>query len=108
MKTIFKIQSIQKRVTRIIFPLMNYNEALNALNLTALCERHAHLCQVYIDRLQNENHPLHLVLPKWILNRITMSDPVLAVSRVLLVELYGLYRYVPRNREWFLRFSVLK
>ena len=22
--------------------------------------------------------------------------------------IYGLYRYVPRNRVWFLRFSVLK
>ena len=61
----YKIESIQKRATCIIFPLMNYNVALNALNLTTLCERRAHLCQVYIDRLQNENHPLHLVLPKW-------------------------------------------
>ena len=60
-----KIESIQKRAMCIIFPLMNYNEALNALNLTTLCERRAHLCQVYIDRLRNENHPLHLLLPKW-------------------------------------------
>ena len=44
---------------------MNYNEAVNALNLTTLCERRANLCQVYIDRLRNENHPLHLVLPEW-------------------------------------------
>ena len=28
----YKIVSIQKRAMRIIFPLMNYNEALNALN----------------------------------------------------------------------------
>ena len=61
----YKIESIQKRAMRIIFPLMNHNEALNALNLTTLCERRAHLCQVYIDRLRNENHPLHLLLPKW-------------------------------------------
>ena len=49
---------------RIIFPLMSYNEALNALNLTTLSDRRAHLCQVYIDRLRNENHPLHFMLPK--------------------------------------------
>ena len=49
---------------RIIFPLMNYNEALNALNLTTLSDRRAHLCQVYIDRLRNENRPLHFMLPK--------------------------------------------
>ena len=61
----YKIESIQKRAMRIMFPLMTYNEALNALNLTTLCERRAHLCQVYIDRLRNENHPLHLLLPKW-------------------------------------------
>ena len=61
----YKIESIQKRAKCIIFPLMNYNEALNALNLTTLCERRAHLCQVYIDRLRNKSHPLHLMLPKW-------------------------------------------
>ena len=60
----YKIESIQKRAMRIIFPLMNYNEALNSLNLTTLSERRAHLCQVYIDRLRNENHPLHFMLPK--------------------------------------------
>jgi len=54
-----------KRAMRIIFLLMNYNEALNALNLTTQWERRAHLCQVYIDRLWDENHPLHLLLPKW-------------------------------------------
>ena len=54
----YKIESIQKRAMRIIFPLMNYKETLNALNLTTLSDRRAHLCQVYIDRLQNENHPL--------------------------------------------------
>ena len=60
----YKIESIQKRAMRIISPLMNYSEALNALNLTTLSWRCAHLCQVYIDRLRNENHPLHLMLPK--------------------------------------------
>ena len=37
----YKIESIQKRAMRIIFPLMSYNEALNALNLTALSDRRA-------------------------------------------------------------------
>ena len=50
----YKIESIQKMAMRMIFPLMNYNEALNALNLTTLCER-----------LRNENHPLHFLLPMW-------------------------------------------
>ena len=60
----YNIESIQKRAMCIIFPLMNYYEALNALNLTTLCEKRAHLCQVYIDRLRNANHPLHFTLPK--------------------------------------------
>ena len=46
----------------IIFSIVNCNEAFNALNL---CERRAHLCQVHIDRLWNENHPLCLMLTKW-------------------------------------------
>ena len=53
----FLIESIQKRAMHIIFPLMNYNEALIALNLTTLSEKRTHLCQV--DRLRNENHPFH-------------------------------------------------
>ena len=60
----YKIESVQKRAM-VLLPLMNYNEALNTLNLTTLCERRAHLCQVYIDRLRNKSHPLHLMLPKW-------------------------------------------
>ena len=60
----YRIESIQKRAMRIIFPLMSYNEALNALNLTTLSDSRVHLCQVYIDRLRNENHPLHFMLPK--------------------------------------------
>ena len=27
-------------------------------------ERRVHLCQVYVARLQNENHPLHFIFPK--------------------------------------------
>ena len=53
------IESIQKRAMRFIFPMHDYNEALSALSLTTLKERRVHLCQVYIARLQNENHPLH-------------------------------------------------
>ena len=37
----YKIESIQKRAMRIIFPLMNNNEALNDLNLTTLSNRRA-------------------------------------------------------------------
>ena len=59
----YKIESIQKRAMHIIFLLMNY-ETLIALNLTTLSDTCAHLCQVYIDRLQNENHPLHFMLIK--------------------------------------------
>ena len=39
-----------------IFPTHDYNEALPSLSLTTLNERQVHLCQVYIARLQNENH----------------------------------------------------
>ena len=59
------IENIQKRAMRFIFPTHDYNEALYALSLTTLKERRVHLCQVYIARLQNENHPgLHFILPK--------------------------------------------
>ena len=57
----YKIETIEKRAMHIIFSLMNCNEALNPLNLTTLGGRRVHLCQVHIDRLWNENHPLHLI-----------------------------------------------
>ena len=60
----FNMESIQKRVMFIIFPTYDYNEALSALSLTTLNERRVHLCQVYVGRLQNENHPLPIILPK--------------------------------------------
>ena len=40
---------------------MNYNEALNALNLTNLSDRRAHLCQFYIDRLPLHRFPYSLL-----------------------------------------------
>ena len=49
---------------RIIFPTCNSNEALSALSITMLNEKKGHLFQVYFARLQNENHPLHFILPK--------------------------------------------
>ena len=49
---------------RIICPTYDYNEALSALSLTTLNERRVHLCQVYVARLQNQNHPLYFILPE--------------------------------------------
>ena len=49
---------------RIICPTYDYNEALSALSPTTLNERRVHLCQVYVARLQNQNHPLYFILPK--------------------------------------------
>ena len=51
------IENTQKRAMRFIFPTHDYTETLSALSLTTLKERRVHLCQVYIARLQNENHP---------------------------------------------------
>ena len=59
-----KIESIQKGVMHIIFAVCNCDEALSGLSLTTLNERRVHLCQVYIARLQDENHPLHFIFPK--------------------------------------------
>ena len=82
---------------RIIFTLMNYNEALNALNLTTLSDRRAHLCQVYIDRLRNENHPLHFMLPKQeeVVHNYNLRSGIKArksLSRISIPS--GLYNYI--------------
>ena len=44
-----------------------YHSETGALSphCTTLNERRVHLCQVYVARQQNQNHPLHLNLPSW-------------------------------------------
>ena len=88
----YKIESVQKRAVRIIFPLMNFNEALNALNLTTLCEMRVHLCAISARSTSIDSGMrtvrCTLCSPSGrSLYTITFSDLVLAVSNVLFVEL---------------------
>ena len=59
-----KIESIQKRALRIIFPSAdNYNDALEVARLDTLSCRREKLCIEYMRKMKNLNHPLHHLLP---------------------------------------------
>ena len=59
-----KLEGVQKRAMRIIFPLCSYNEALAESGLTKLSERRQELVdKLFKNVLQNEQNKLHELLP---------------------------------------------
>ena len=60
-----KIESIQKRALRIIYPLIDsYDEATSLANIPTLKFRREQLCKRYMIKMKNKDHPLHMMLPK--------------------------------------------
>ena len=61
-----KLETVQKRALRIIFPpTESYNEALQRAQLDSLATRLRHfLCLQYMDKIKVKGHPLHNHLPK--------------------------------------------
>ena len=57
-----KIERVQKRALRIIFPDAGYSKAMQMAGLITLKERRERLCVKYVDRLQD--HSLSFLLPK--------------------------------------------
>ncbi len=60
-----RIESIQTRALRIIFPSIdNYNEAMMMAQIPTLESRRELLCKKYMTKMKKEDHPLHFMLPK--------------------------------------------
>ena len=57
-----KIERMQKRALRIIFPDASYSKAMQMVGLIILKERRERLCVKYVDRLQD--HSFSFLLPK--------------------------------------------
>ena len=59
------MERIQKRVLRIIFPDMHYNEALESARLTTLCARREELCMKLFSSIEEDSqHKLRHLLPE--------------------------------------------
>jgi hypothetical protein len=59
-----KIESIQRRALRIIFPEAgSYNEALHLTKLDTLFNRRVSICKGYMNKMKSSIHPLHFLLP---------------------------------------------
>ena len=59
-----KLESIQKRALRIIYPCHSYLDALNITNLSSLKERRTQLCRKYIQRMSQNDHPINFLKPR--------------------------------------------
>ena len=56
------LESIQKRVLKIVYPEESYNEALELSNLTLLSDRRSNLCKKLFHSMQDANHKLNHLL----------------------------------------------
>ena len=58
------IERIQKRALRIIYPGLEYDEALDESKLKSLKQRRNDLCVDLIDRMMQPSHIIHGLLPE--------------------------------------------
>lgn len=59
-----RIENIQKRPLKIIYPCCTYSEALTLANISTLASRRKSLCRKFIsDMSNNSDHPILFLLP---------------------------------------------
>ena len=59
-----KIEMVQKRALKAIYPGMNYDSILESLNISLLATRRLHLCTKYVNDMKRTDHKLHHLLPE--------------------------------------------
>lgn len=59
-----RIEMIQKRALRAIYPGLSYDSALETVGSTSLCTRRTSLCRNYFDAMKVEKHKLNHLLPE--------------------------------------------
>ena len=52
------IESLQRRVLRIIFSNSSYQQAVDQANLTSLADRRIFICKKLMADMKNESHPI--------------------------------------------------
>ena len=59
-----RLESVQKRAMRIIFPELSYTEALKTANIVTLQKRRLDICKRFFKDMLNTDHILHHLLPE--------------------------------------------
>ena len=59
-----KLESVQRRALKIIYPAESYNNALQRAQIASLSTRGHQLCVKYMDKIRLMGHPLHKLLPR--------------------------------------------
>ena len=59
-----KIEMVQKRAMRAIYPGLSYDDILQKLGTTSLHERRTNICQKYFNNMKKREHRLNHLLPE--------------------------------------------
>ena len=69
-----RIESIQKRALRTIYPNMNYPEALKSSNLPTLENRRELICKDFFRTIEQTNNKLNKLLPEINQNKVNLRN----------------------------------
>ena len=64
------MESIQQRALRIIYPSINYDDALSLCQLSTLADRRAQLCNKFISKISQSEHSINFLVPRLASNRV--------------------------------------
>ena len=95
-----KVESIQKRALRVIFPTAEtYKDALNLAGLETLASRRSYLCEKYMNKMRCTNHPLNMLLPR----RFEKSCEYALSDKSDEIDTYRNYKFcnTKRSQEFF-------
>jgi hypothetical protein len=68
-----QIESIQRRIMRIIFPDTSYRDALYLAGIPRLCVRLENLCDMFFSNIMKQNHKLYDLVPPTYQTIITLG-----------------------------------
>jgi hypothetical protein len=95
-----KLETIQKRALKIIFP--SAETYLQLAGIDNLADRRIIICKKYMNKMKRTNHPLHALLPKARTKTVIMSletkpKKFLCIKVLSSVELKRQKTFLPSN-----------
>ena len=94
-----KLEHIQKRALKIVYPSLSYSSALRVAGLETLEVRRELLCKNWFNKLCDVNHPLHHLLPQRrsssrLRNALNIPLPKVRTERLKKSPIYyGIFKY---------------
>ena len=67
-----QIESVQRRALRIVYPSINYTQAMQAAKIPILYERRSNLCERLFSKMLSPNHKLNSLVPPYNFNNYNL------------------------------------